>query len=706
MSVFSKKPIQTAMMYGQDGKLRTSLNHNNAMKKDVRRFNKALDKHDKDFINYSSMDINSGNISKKNTRYILNRLDIAKDYTNLLSPEEMANSIGHDTAAIAGNKFGTNIGVKAKIAGFFQPFASKMSERFPSWQKASDRIAKTANNGRMPLTADSTAVMKIAFDKKFYNDCRKPNANKEELKAQYTAACDNLKAMSLSDGVDSQKVSNSINHKIYTQMRMDTSIRDIYAGMTTGDIRLINDSPMLDQEGNEIKIKKRVLYNNSETFVDKDGKAIDCFDLDVREPQSMSEIISDYQKNLEALADKCRTDAEFKKLLASPSYQYTENNAKSFVEADCPNDASKFKYDFSRANIESCKRWAKSKNIGEPYSSLTVPLSYDVMMQGNTFVEEYSIDSYEDMPNINENAKEDVASMPNDEDLGESLKSDVVAENENISDIDKIKAEIEELEILKEQEQARAEYLMEIRELELQRDNLKAEVEALKASNSTGIAAEPTDIKNSEHESSESDIIKAVYPDKLLVDDITIESLSQKARATREGVSIDAIFEAVENGEGLDSVFDTDVDEDFDEDFGEDEYEYFDERTVDIDSFDDENFDEDKYFDNIEDSLYYVEDNIEDVDYDTDVSEDFDTDYDYDEDYDEDFDEPMFDIDSIEDDVEEFDEPMLEGFDDNIEDDVVTSGVVENTSVKSSVKYANVFDNEPISKDENEIELN
>ena len=521
------------------------------------------------------MDISSININNKNTKYILGKLDIGNSYINNLSSAEMSNSMGYETAIIAGSKFGTNLGVKAKIAEFFQPLAEKMAEKHPSWQKVSDNVSKAANNGRLPLTADSAAVMKMAFDKKYYNDCRKPDADIAILKEQYELACGNLKTMALSDGVSEKSLSDSLNRKIYSQMRIDNSMTDIYKGMATGDIRLAKDAPVLDKNNKEVKVKGQVLYRKSERFVDADGKNLNCFDLQVREPQSMSEIISDYQKNLEALSKKCNSDADYKKLLASPSYQYIEHNAKTFAMADCPCDAAEFNHDFGRANIESCKNWAVSKNLGQPYESIEVPLDYKTIMNGNSFAAKYSIDDYDNIPNINQNARDDILNISDDKDLGNSLKSDMIAESKSLSDIDKIKAEITELETLKLQEQMRAE---ELAELIAHRDELKTEVSDLQNANKSAeiladkksvspeiiapvvpeiiapkapelpelstVNPEVISVENVEsvvEKSNKRDLTKAIFPDKLLVNNITIESLALKAKSIVQGISIDEL---------------------------------------------------------------------------------------------------------------------------------------------------------------------
>lgn len=440
MGIFNKTPVSNTvnMLYGADGKLRTanlSDESRKVAKKNIKAFDRELATYDKDFINYASMDIDATQINDRSTQYILGKLNIANDYVNYVSDENIASGIGDDAVAIAGNKSAQKIGVGAKIASAMQPFFEKQAQKHPSLQKLSDKITKAANNGRMPLTAESAAIMKIAFDKKYYNDCRKPGADRDVLREQYETATENLKTMAAFDGVDETKLSNAISKKLFTQMKIDESLTDIYAGMSNGDIRLAPDEPRLDKKGKQMVDKKgNALMMTSTKFVDAEGKAVDAFNLQPREPQTSDEIVAEYQDQLVRLSSKCNSPADFKRMLASDAYRNIERNANAFAKADCPDDAAEFKHDFTRANIAGVKEWATEHSPNSPYAKLIVPDKYNNSYEHDDFTDNNSVDDYQDSNNaINDSAKTQVKTM-SDEELNTSLKQDV---DEAIEDISK-----------------------------------------------------------------------------------------------------------------------------------------------------------------------------------------------------------------------------------------------------------------------------
>lgn len=444
-------------MYGADGKLRTSYLEGKAAeaaKKNVKAFNRELARYEKDFTNYASLDIDSANVARTSTRYIFGKLNIAEKYIDYIPAGDMAQSMGDDMTAIAGNKSAFKLGVGSKIASVFQPFFEKQAAKHPKLQVLSDNITKAANGGRMPLTADSAAVMKIAFDKKYYNDVRRPGVDKDELKAQYDSAISNLMTMAAADGVDRKAMSAKMSEKLIQQMQIDESITDIYAGMADGGVRLGEDKPMLNAKGEPITIKGKTLYQRSNNFVDKDGNEIDALSLSPREPQTIDEILSDYQAKLDKYAKSCKTEADFKKMLASDSYQNIERNAKVFAALDCPDEAEKFKYDFSRVNIESCRNWAIENDNKSPYAQLVVPPKFDEITAGNEFVRSYATSDYYNIDGIEDDyyttdisgqAQDEIRHMSDDE-LADSLKKDVVDANNKLSDIEMLQERLDRLE--------------------------------------------------------------------------------------------------------------------------------------------------------------------------------------------------------------------------------------------------------------------
>lgn len=427
-----KRTLQVNTMYGADGRLRTSYFEGDAAnmaKKHVRSFEKELNKYEKDFATYASLDIETTKVHALNTKFIMGKLGVAEKYVDFIPEGDMAECLGDEMTAIAGNKKAQKLGIKAKIASKFQPFFERQAKKHPRLQALADRVTKAANGGRMPLTADSAAMMRIAFDKKYYNDCRKPGANIEELQCQHTAAIENLTKMARYDGVEKNELSAKFAEKLITQMQIDESLTDIYAGMATGNIRLADAKPVRDARGEIVRVGGKTLFDRSMGFVsaerDKNGNnlPLDAWNFDVREPQTVDEILYDYQTMFDKYANKCQTEGDLKRMLASNSFANLERNAKAFAEADCPDDADMFKYEFSRCNLASCKKWAIGHGYMKPYADINVPPPWTE--RASDFMKSYSTDDYYsvDPTEIHDRAVEDITTRSD-----EQLKS-VVADD-------------------------------------------------------------------------------------------------------------------------------------------------------------------------------------------------------------------------------------------------------------------------------------
>lgn len=104
---FGKKTLRINTMYGADGRLRTSYLEGKAAmaaKKNVKAFNRELARYEKDFTNYASLDIDAANISNTNTRFIFGKLNIVEKYIDYIPAGDMAENMGDDMTAIAGNR--------------------------------------------------------------------------------------------------------------------------------------------------------------------------------------------------------------------------------------------------------------------------------------------------------------------------------------------------------------------------------------------------------------------------------------------------------------------------------------------------------------------------------------------------------------------------------------------------------------------------
>lgn len=437
------KALSVSTMYGTDGRLRSSYLDGNAAaiaRKHVKAFERELKRYEKDFAAYASLDIEDAKVHDLNTKYVFGKLGVAEKYVDFIPEGDMADSMGDEMTAVAGNKRAQKFGIKSKIASKFQPFLEKQAAKHPRLQKLSDRVTKAANGGRMPLTADSAAMMRIAFDKKYYNDLRRPGVDAAELQRQHAASIANFTKMARFDGVEPVELSAKFAEKLINQMQIDESLTDIYAGMSDGTIRLADSKPVINSKKEIVRVCGKALYERPTGFVseEKDSKGrnkpLDAWEFSVREPQTIDEILAEYQGKFDKFAEACQTEADLKRMLSGNSYANLERNAKTFAETDCPDDAAMFKYEFTRCNLESCKKWAIEHGHRSPYANIIVPPPWSERADGNDFLKSYSTDDYysiNDRVELHDKAVDDVSEQT-DEQLAATFADEVQTQSADI----------------------------------------------------------------------------------------------------------------------------------------------------------------------------------------------------------------------------------------------------------------------------------
>lgn len=324
-----------------------------------RKFDREIKSFDKLFSDYAAMDITEVKMRSANNEYIIKKLGIADKYIEYVPLDDMLDSVGEAEVAIAGSK---SAGITSKLARIAQPFVEKQAEKTPRWQKLADNVTKAANGGNMPLTADSAAMMRLAFDKRFYDECRRPGADIEQLSEQHSKAIMNLKAKALYDGVGEQELSEKFAEKLNTQLHYDERLSDVYSGMNTGAIRFA---------------KKGKGFVSAKDPESKKNLDLDAWSFEVREPQSKEELLAEYSEQFANYLSNCPTEGQVKNFLGSTSFKNLEMSYKRMLSEDCPGDSKEIKYELNNVRkIRALKEWAGTNSPDSPFARLEVPNHY------------------------------------------------------------------------------------------------------------------------------------------------------------------------------------------------------------------------------------------------------------------------------------------------------------------------------------------
>lgn len=356
-----------------------------------RKFDREIKAFDKLFSDYAAMDITEAKMRSANNEYIIKKLGIADKYIEYVPLDDMLDSVGETEVAIAGNKSAGKLGITSRLARVAQPFVEKQAEKHPRWQKLADNVTKAANGGNMPLTADSAAMMRLAFDKRFYDECRQPGADVEQLSEQHSKAIMNLKAKALYDGVGEQELSDKFAEKLNTQLHYDERLSDVYSGMNTGAIRFA---------------KKGKGFVSAKDPESKKNLDLDAWSFEVREPQSKEELLAEYSEQFGNYLSNCQTEGHVKNFLGSTSYKSLETSYKRMLSEDCPGDSKEIKYELNNVcKIRALKEWAETNSPDSPFARLEVPNHYAERDAGTVYshTDKHSTDA--DMYDDDENER-------------------------------------------------------------------------------------------------------------------------------------------------------------------------------------------------------------------------------------------------------------------------------------------------------------
>lgn len=120
------------------------------------------------------------------------------------------------------------------------------------WRDWCDKIEATKNGGRLPLCGKSAAAMKIAIDRKFYNEMRQEGADIDKLTEQYNKTRDQLYSVAKHDGVSREDLDNNVRTLFGQMQGVDPTVTRMYTETAFEDV--------VKSKAHEVKHK------------DKDGK--------------------------------------------------------------------------------------------------------------------------------------------------------------------------------------------------------------------------------------------------------------------------------------------------------------------------------------------------------------------------------------------------------------------------------------------------
>ena len=321
----------------------------------VKQFNKELSKFDKTFSDYESLNLElynyydpeySDQFERVNDRWLSGRSKIFERGYFDLSPVEAAAAgfsreemVMHGVAADAENgehPWCKERGLSAKIAAKFAEPLQNFASKHPIWQGFADTVSKTANGGRLPLTAESTAMLKITCDKKYYGDMRNPSlsdAEKAEIVNNYEAATKNIAMLAQRDGVDLSKANKIMSAKVRRQAGIDTDMRIMYPDYRTNN-RMLASEPA--------------------------------------QPKTVEEHMADYARKMIAFDQNCKRPADYRRNHKRPEYAELKEIALNSAAADNPDATDEITHMFDRANIEIAN--ARLAKTNQPL--MTVPPVY------------------------------------------------------------------------------------------------------------------------------------------------------------------------------------------------------------------------------------------------------------------------------------------------------------------------------------------
>lgn len=116
--------------------------------------------------------------------------------------------------------------VKNTVRNALYPVAEKMAMKNPNsaWAAYRDKVLREENNGRLPLTGKSAAIMQIGFLRGAYAKMRQPDANVSDVLNEYDTAVGLLNEQAEHDGVSKDDIALNMRTIIGQMVERDPNL--------------------------------------------------------------------------------------------------------------------------------------------------------------------------------------------------------------------------------------------------------------------------------------------------------------------------------------------------------------------------------------------------------------------------------------------------------------------------------------------------
>lgn len=200
-------------------------------------------------------------------------------------------------------------GVNQKVMKLAQPMVAQKADAtgFRFLQRWSDRMAAAGNDGRIPLTPKSAAMMQLGLSKKAYREMREDGADVDAVMKSYHESMDRLYNIAAQDGVSRNVLNQNVRRTVGKMSSIDPSVTQFFSETGFGDVQ--------KARGQEINVNGRVMYQWSGEYADRNGNLYqDAFRP--RQPMDRGNRISALEKTLQGGFSNCNTAEDIREFLS------------------------------------------------------------------------------------------------------------------------------------------------------------------------------------------------------------------------------------------------------------------------------------------------------------------------------------------------------------------------------------------------------